>query len=161
MNNFKLVIIMLLSNYCLDLFSQDTITKNLDTVKVHILGFESNTTYQFLINTKCYEFKISKYGRDGGVFYSSFPESFNKSGCYIYVRSKKKYSLKWQYCELWVKNDSTKKFMVLYRDNLFKTSCFQVKFINDIYPKAFGKLYADDSHTKCGPTKVFHVDGWW
>ena len=147
----RIVLLLVFSLSLSYLFSQT----NNDSVKVIIIGFESNKTYQFFINQHIYEFKTGRYD-EFGCFIARFPQKFfNSEEYYFLVRCKNKVSLHWEDCEVAVIYDSTKKYFLLYRDYRNKSACFQAIFSNEIYSKGYDRLYEEGSEKKYGPNRVY------
>ena len=128
---------------------------NKDSVKVIIIGFIYNMKYQIYIDQNIYEFETGK-SSECRCFIAKFPkEFFTSKGYYIHIRCKKKFSLHWEYCEVPVEYDSTKKYFLLYRDYSTKSACFRVNFSNDLFSKGFYRLYEEGSEKEYGPNRIF------
>lgn len=127
-----------------------------DSLKVIIIGFVKNWKYQISIdNVYIYEFDNPKY-EEAGCFIAEFPERFFNSSkdFYIHVRCKRKFSLRWKYCEVPVEYDPSKKYFLLFKDYSTKTECFRVSFSNEYYSKGFRCLYEEGSEKIYGPNKI-------
>jgi hypothetical protein len=67
-----------LALFSLKTFSQNSLEIKKDSTKIVVFGFDNNSTYQFIINYKFYEFKVRR--GVAGVFYALFPDSFYENG---------------------------------------------------------------------------------
>lgn len=94
-----------------------------------ILFFNSISTYQISIGDYTYEFKN---GGDAGIMYATLPDSCIFISCPVNIRTKKKHSLKWENCTVFMQKDSAKKYIIFYRDFLLKDPCFNVIYTNEI-----------------------------
>jgi hypothetical protein len=57
--------------------------------------------------------------------------------------------------------DSTKKYLLLYRNYKYKSPCFEAKYIDDPFPRMYKEIYEDpDSHIRFGPNKSFIIKKW-
>ena len=146
----RIVLLLVFSLSLSYLFSQT----NNDSVKVIILGFKINMKYQINVDEYTYEFNDCKCD-ESGCFIAKFPKRFFNTQFYIHIRCKKKFSFQWEYCEVPVVYDSTKKYFLLYRDYSTKNACFRVKFTNDRLSVFFYWVYEEGSEKIYGPNRIF------